>query len=336
MALHQNRQPPVNYLKLFWQLLRPRVAIMLSLFFYVGYISSNPTRPIKIKLFIGVFLLACWYVNATSSNDIADEKIDKINLKTAVGRPLVRKTASISDLWKINYICAAAVISLSLFFGLNGLLLCCVCLALNYAYSLPPMQISHKGYIAPLMLPIGYVALPFLLGQFAANNSRPIISPVFVGLYCAFVGRIILKDLRDIKGDKMFGKNTFVVVHGKTATCLMSGFWWLVGDIIVSTFVVNQSRIALIATQILFGLIFYCLFRLSETIAFKDEQALIGIMARIANGLVILIGGFIWMSNNHKTNQQSGMYIIALTGLYAYSTISSLRDIKNIKILYKG
>ena len=37
---------------------------------------------------------------------------------------------------------------------------------------------------------------------------------LLAGLYVGFIGRILLKDFRDVRGDALFGKRTFLVRHG--------------------------------------------------------------------------------------------------------------------------
>jgi hypothetical protein len=39
------------------------------------------------------------------------------------------------------------------------------------------------------------------------------------GLYVGFIGRIMLKDFPDVRGDALFGERTFLVRHGWRATC---------------------------------------------------------------------------------------------------------------------
>jgi 4-hydroxybenzoate polyprenyltransferase len=54
-----------------------------------------------------------------------------------------------------------------------------------------------------------------------------------------FIGRIVLKDFRDVRGDVLFGKRTFLVRHGRVPTCRLSAVTWLAGAALVAT---SQGR----------------------------------------------------------------------------------------------
>ena len=81
-----------------------------------------------------------------------------------------------------------------------------------------------------MLLPLGYVAVPYLLGIFAVRST---ITPndllLLGGLYAGFIGRIVLKDFRDVRGDALFGKRTFLVRHGRRATCIFSAAFLVLG-----------------------------------------------------------------------------------------------------------
>ena len=70
-----------------------------------------------------------------------------------------------------------------------------------------------------MLLPLGYVAIPYLVGVLTVQPSvdgRQLA--LLGGLYVAFIGRIMLKDFRDVRGDELFGKRTFLLRHGHVAT----------------------------------------------------------------------------------------------------------------------
>jgi 4-hydroxybenzoate polyprenyltransferase len=46
-------------------------------------------------------------------------------------------------------------------------------------------------------------------------------------------GRILLKDFRDVHGDAMFGKRTFLVRHGRGVTCAVSACCWTAGTAVI-------------------------------------------------------------------------------------------------------
>lgn len=58
------------------------------------------------------------------------------------------------------------------------------------------------------------MAVLYLLGIFAARGSVGRTDLLLLaGLYAGFIGRIVLKDFRDVRGDALFGKRTFLVRH---------------------------------------------------------------------------------------------------------------------------
>ena len=95
------------------------------------------------------------------------------------------------------------------------------------------------------------MAVPYLLGIFAVRGSVSRADLLLLaGLYAGFIGRIVLKDFRDVRGDALFGKRTFLVRHGRRATCRLSAAF-LVAGVSVLPFVRDVS-VALIAAYAVF------------------------------------------------------------------------------------
>ena len=70
------------------------------------------------------------------------------------------------------------------------------------------------------MLPLGYVAVPFLIGSFSAGGGVDRHGFVLLtALYLGFMGRLVLKDFRDQYGDALYGKRTMLVRCGRARTC---------------------------------------------------------------------------------------------------------------------
>ena len=114
------------------------------------------------------------------------------------------------------------------------LVIACCGLLISAGYSLPPSRLANRGAVAAMILPACYVATPFLIGLFAGrSSSRPADLVLLAGLYAGFIGRILLKDFRDVRGDALFGKRTFLIRHGRRATCLLSAVLWTAGSILI-------------------------------------------------------------------------------------------------------
>jgi len=248
--------------------------------FYAGSVSINT--------FIAFFVLVAWYLHAATSNDYADRKIDEVNLKGNKNRPLVTRSITKRNLWILHIVAGFASLLLSLIYGPTALLLTFIVLLMDYAYSFKPIRITDRGVLSQLMLPIAYVFFPLSLGYWSVDTVNPYPWLLLAGLYTGFIARLMLKDFRDVKGDKMFGKRTFLLRHGRLATCYVSEFFGIVSLIIMSV-VISFSPGALIVLILGHGLASWFLRVLSKTSQIDHQVKLVKIIAKTANGSVIVI-----------------------------------------------
>src|SRR5216683_5601203 len=208
---------------------RPRTVVLIWLFMCIGHGAVSGSYGPRLAL--TALALAGWYVHATCVNDRHGLDVDRINLLHSSERPLVQGAATPRDLRVLGAVGAACALpAATLGAGWAGLAIVTVLLALDYLYSAPPVQLSHRGMAAPLLLPLGYVAGPALLGAASVTTAIPSrLVVLVVGLCLAFVGRSALKDFRDLDGDRRCGKGTFLVRHGARATVVLSGVGWVSG-----------------------------------------------------------------------------------------------------------
>ena len=251
-------------------------------------IGSFYAGSVTVNTFIAIFVLVAWYLHAATSNDYADRKIDEVNLKGNKNRPLVNRSITKRNLWIVHILAGVASLLLSLIYGTTALLLTFVVLLMDYAYSFKPIRITDRGILSQLMLPIAYVLFPFSLGYWSVDTVNPYPWLLLAGLYTGFIARLMLKDFRDVKGDKMFGKRTFLLRHGRLATCYVSEFFGIVSLIIMSV-VISFSPGALIVLIIGHGLASWFLRVLSKTSQIDHQVKLVKIIAKTANGSVIVI-----------------------------------------------
>lgn len=212
---------------------RPPVFALLASYAALGLAQAgrpNAYRPlVEILAAVAGFLIF-----SVALNDLADEAIDRVNLPGDPRRPLVGGGANHVQLSTTGIIGALAALGASAALGAHAVLIVVPGLVLSAAYSLRPVRIAQRGVLAPLVLPACYVAVPYLLGVDAAR--RPITGAELVvlgGLYLGFIGRIVLKDFRDVRGDALFGKRTFLVRHGRRATCTFSMLCWGAGTVVI-------------------------------------------------------------------------------------------------------
>lgn len=317
-----------EYIQLAKKMLRIRTFAMLVLFLLIFHISLNGENYSYFLLF-QLIILATWYIHATCVNDLADFKIDQVNLKGYSERPLANNLTSKKQLALLS-ICAAGVsltagsmLGLVVFLVMPGFLL------LNIAYSSPPIQISHRGVFAPLLLPLGYVFLPWFLvyGPEIQQISKESVL-LLTGMYLAFVGRIVLKDLRDVKGDAQYGKRTFVVRYGVRATTVFSLVFWLAGATILAYLCVLLGQLAaVVAVGICSVAIGWVLYSIAHEAVITRQVKLVAVVGRAANTACLVV--LFVVSADHSTNsslQQAwvgavAVAILTVFGLYSAKTI---------------
>jgi 4-hydroxybenzoate polyprenyltransferase len=186
---------------------------------------NSPARVTPVLIVVAGFL-----TYSVCLNDVADLEVDRVNLPGRSDRPLVIGTAQIRQLVAIAVVGAVVSLAAAAWIGWPALLVCAGGLAVSTAYSLRPFRLASRGAVASLVLPACYVALPYTTGSLSASASFGVSDLVMlVALYVGFVGRILLKDFRDVRGDALFGKRTFLVRHGRKATCRFSAAGWVAG-----------------------------------------------------------------------------------------------------------
>lgn len=306
----------VRAARLVVMMIRPPVAVLLLLFAALGMAPAGRADGLHPLFTTVLVIVGGWFIHATVLNDLADESIDRVNLATARGRPLVTGEATRSQLLLLGNI--AAVIALVVAWTVNWRVGVVVAagLALNAAYSLRPIRISHRGAVASLMLPLGYVALPYLVGALTVQPSLGRTEIVLlIGLYVTFIGRILLKDFRDVDGDGLFGKRTFLLRHGRDATCLASAACWVAGTATLLALVpVRSILVAVFAVYLAFAL--HGLRRLAATTGHIAEQATIGAIAQVGRGMAVTLLAHFTMLHQGWPPAGRGLVIVTLGFLF--------------------
>ncbi len=262
-----------------------RIKILITCY-AIAFIGGAASGSINVRTTLILLVLAAWYLHAASSNDYSDRFIDEVNLKEAKDRPLVSKDISYKQLWIIHTSGGLLAILFSLFYGPVALAFTIFILFFDYAYSIKPFRISDRGILSQLTLPLAYVYFPFTLGYLSVASDKPYPFALTIGLYTGFVARLFLKDFRDVKGDKLHGKMTFLLRHGVRTTCLVSGAFGLVSLAFMSyatNFAIGIGLV-LLCSQIL-GLI--SLNTLSKTTNINLQLRHISQIARLANSAVV-------------------------------------------------
>lgn len=278
-----------KYFQIFLQTIRIRTTVLMWTFCLIGLVQANATLLYTPKLLLAFAAIACWYAFSTVMNDISDQAIDKINLiHQSKERPLVNGSASTLELRAVGVISACIALALSLIISAPAFIATALALVYGAVYSLKPIRISYRGILAPLTLPLAYVVYTYLLGHFLVdtylNQTDALL--LFI-LYAAFFGRIVLKDLRDVVGDKKFKKRTFTVRYGVKVTAIASAIGWIVAC--VASFLYFDGLVVWMGIGVLIGFVLYALWQLSSERLLHNQLVLVAVIGRLGNGVAIVI-----------------------------------------------
>jgi 4-hydroxybenzoate polyprenyltransferase len=268
---------------------RPAVLILLAVFTALGLAQAGhggeplllPRALVAVVGFL-MFSVAC--------NDLADEAIDRVNLPGDRRRPLVAGTAGHRDLLVLAI--TGAVLALAAAAMLRPVAVAVVLLGMivSAGYSLQPLRLSGRGVLASLTLPACYVAVPYLVGVIAGRGTVHAGDlPLLAGLYVAFIGRILLKDFRDVHGDALFGKRTFLVRHGRRPTCALSACCWTAGTITLLATVPNPTPVLYACYAICLAIALGLLWALAAYPPIRQEEAIISATAIVGRGMLVML-----------------------------------------------
>ncbi len=213
-------------------LVRPPFAVLLGLCMAVGMVQTGHL-PSTVRQLLALVAVGGWMLWAVALNDVGDEHIDRVNLANDAQRVLVTGRATRRQVVVIALGAGVVALGAAAAFGAASVVVVGCGLALAAAYSLPPLRLCGRGALTSALLPLGYVAVPFLVGVFSSGsgvNGRGLV--LAGGLYLGFMGRLALKDFRDQHGDRLYGKRTTLVRHGRASTCAFSAVFWTAGAVV--------------------------------------------------------------------------------------------------------
>ena len=300
---------------------RPAVAVLFGLYAAIGLASAGHGEDrwllARVLLVMFVFLLF-----SVACNDIADERIDAINLAGDRRRPLVTHTGRRIELQAIGAVSAVVALAVSVTLGWPVVAVVTGGMLLSASYSLRPVRVADRGALASLLLPACYVATPYLVGGFAAGSAD---FTLLAGLYVTFIGRILLKDFRDVRGDALFGKRTFLVRHGRRPTCLFSAVCLVVGaGVLVAG--VPHPTVTLVAgyaagTLAMLGL----LAALARDLGHLRDESIISALAIVGRGMLLLLLAHLEMRTAHWSPVAYTAVLATLTVAFGAQAVSMLR-----------
>jgi 4-hydroxybenzoate polyprenyltransferase len=322
-------------LRLLGVMVRPRAAITMWTFMVIG-LARHAGPTISGDLVWATIALAASYAVATSVNDLADVEIDRANGLRDASRPLAIGIASVGDLrWTAataGVIAVAAAIPL----GATGLAVIGLCLVVDVAYSTTPARLSRRWTLAPVVLTVAYVALPYVLGIVVAHGAWGSgDAPLVAGLCILFFARIILKDVRDQLGDAAHGKPTMLLRLGKDTTCLVSIVAAALG---ITTVVLALDPPAAIVVAIALdgAAIMWMLARLRTTTDPTAELVTIGTAARAGNAILITVIAWLLLAAQGAPPAQASLLVGTLTAVAAVGFLDLALRPERARIAYKA
>jgi 4-hydroxybenzoate polyprenyltransferase len=318
---------------LYVRMLRYRVAVMLWMFMLLGAAAhGGPT----VALVWSALALASSYVAATTLNDVADRDLDRVNHPRDAGRPLVNGTATERELLHLNAIASLLALVAAVPLGWAGILLVICSLGIGRAYSSSPVLLSYRTYLAPVVLAFAYVAVPYGLGLAAVGGSPATRDLTFcAALMLLFLARINLKDFRDRRGDALYGRPTLLLRYGKTVTCAVSLAALLAGNVLLFAALAPPIGLALVL-ETFFAAVAWTLHALWRAPEGRLEQVAIGIGAKMGNGLLLAVLGWLLLTNAGAPPLDRFMFVLVLGAAFGLAFAALVRSPERAIIGYKG
>jgi 4-hydroxybenzoate polyprenyltransferase len=305
-------------LRLLALLARPAVIVLLIMYAAVGLAQAgHPQNPVAAATAVAV--IAGFLLFSVACNDLADEKIDQVNLPGK--RPLASGLLNRREFTVIGAVAGAEALAASALISWPAILVTAAGLAVSAGYSIRPVRLADRGAVASLVLPACYVAVPYLLGVLAARGRAgdPATLALLAGLYLGFIGRILLKDFRDVRGDVMFGKRTFLVRHGRIATCAISACCWLTGTAVILAAIRDLTVPLTLAEATCAGVVLVLLRALARTANAHREEALVAATAIVGRGMLALLLAHLSMISAHSGYWGMLSYDAVIAALTAFT-----------------
>lgn len=194
--------------------LRPKMVVIPWLIYSCVIIKNTGLNLVCILL--GLLLFIAIYGIVAVFNDISDYRTDVINKRDDI--PYANNSVSKQTLQNVAIVLGVIIIVVCLMLNLSVFLWVGMYLLLGWLYS-GPANIKSRGFFAAILLGVCYGVIPWLIG--ASSIGTRITSSLLIVAAAYFIfssGSTVIKDFRDVKGDKETGKNTILVVKGALYT----------------------------------------------------------------------------------------------------------------------
>ncbi len=313
----------IRQLRFIILLARPAVIVLLAMFTATGLAQADHGR--SQALLARALVVVCGFLLfSVACNDLADEAIDRVNLPGQ--RPLAAGALGRTEFAVIGIVSGVVALAASATLRWQAVIVTAGGLVISAGYSLRPVRLADRGAIAAIVLPACYVGVPYLIGIFAARGFvHPDDLLLLAGLYLGFIGRILLKDFRDVRGDALFGKRTFLVRHGRRWTCLFSACCWTVGMVVLLAATHRPTAALAVGYAGCLAGALGLLCWLATAPGGRRDECLIAAIAIIGRGAVVLLFAHLSMTTAGWAGWRYALVIGALGVLTAGMAASMAR-----------
>jgi len=196
---------------------RPWNGISVAFLGIIGtMIALQSMPPVSMLLLIGTIIFII-YMAASMLNDYFDVDIDRINMPY---RPMQVGKISQGDALATALIFYTIGLFSSIFISFSFFITIALMSFLSVTYSVPPFRMEGRGFLGNVILGLNMIFTSMYAGYVLVvntllPNAQFLIS---VGSFTfAFILLNVIKDLKDIQGDRIHKKYTLALGFGKKA-----------------------------------------------------------------------------------------------------------------------
>ncbi|MBN1291278.1 MAG: geranylgeranylglycerol-phosphate geranylgeranyltransferase [Candidatus Latescibacteria bacterium] len=251
--------------------------------------SDSGEIPLRIaRIVLAALSASIILASGNVLNDIMDVQTDRIN---APKRPIPSGLVSVRAAAIFAFILSICGIFLAILISPNA-----VAVALTAVFLLAVYDIKLKGVpLAGNIIVSALGGLAFIYGGIAGDCLPESMLPaIFAFLY--HLGREIIKDAADIRGDENAGIKTIATVHGVPAACRLASFILIILTVIVALPSITGYFGVMYTVYIALGVCPVLLYAAASLLSYQSESHLrnISLILKIDMplGVVAVLVGF--------------------------------------------
>ena len=261
-------------LKAILELARFEHGIMYGLAVFIGIVLVSGFSSIfALPPVLGFLTALLIEMGAFALNDYIDLKADIINKR--YDRPLVRGDIKRETALHTTIICFFAGIILSFFISLECLSVAVLfsLMSVAYNYKLKRYSILGNLFIAATM------ALPFVFGALIAGSINEAILVLSGIVFIIGLGREMMKDIEDMKGDKAIGAKTLPILVGPKRATYSIAICYILGIFlsalpVLTFFKMKPLYLSIIPVDLIFLYVSFSILKRQDIITLKRGRKL--------------------------------------------------------------